>query len=509
MNGLVTDTSGAPAPAVPTPSGPGGFPTIPVNADPEHQASVAPTPTAVRPGAAASGTPTDVTLVIFGASGDLTHRLLLPGLGTLLNTTGAYRVTVIGAALDDMAPEAWTQLVRDAMTDARVREPKIQDLLSRTRYVKLDVTNPAEIGPLVAALPPNSVLYFALPPSVTMRACRALVGVSIPLGTKFGLEKPFGTSGATAHDFNCLLLDLVPERQIFRVDHFLGKAAVLNLLGLRFTNRILDPVWNGDNIDTVQIVVDETLALEGRAGYYDRNGALRDMIQSHLLLVLALFAMEEVASIDEREVRDLIAHTLRATELWTGDPVTSSRRARYEAGTINGRPVPDYASEEGVDGARGTETLAEVDLRISNARWAGVKFTLRSGKALGDERNGATVIFKPVTHKPVGFTGDIPRNVLYIGMKPQNIALQLSTNGAGDKFDLEETVLAADLGDSPLRPYGEILEFIFAGNPILSVRGDVAEECWRIVEPVLNAWAADAVPLSTYRAGWAGPTDWL
>ncbi len=451
---------------------------------------------------------TDVTLVIFGASGDLTHRLLLPGLGTLLNTTGRFRVTVIGAAMDDIAPDKWTTIVHDALADPKTRQAKIDDILSRTKYVKIDVTDGAALGPFVSSLPPNSVLYFALPPAVTQKACEALVGVPLPDGLKLALEKPFGTSGESAHAFNQLLTQLVPEKQIFRVDHFLGKATVLDLLGLRFTNKILEPVWNRNYVESVQIVVDETLALEGRAGYYDRNGALKDMIQSHLLLVMAMFAMEEVASIDERQVRDLIAHTLRATELWTGDPATSSRRARYTAGQIAERPVPNYVNEQGVDPARSTETLAEIDLRINNQRWAGVKFTLRSGKALGDERNGITVIFRAIDHLPIGFHGEAPRNVLLIGMKPQNLALQLSTNGAGDKYDLEETVLAADLDDSPLRPYGEILEEIFDSNPILSVRGDVAEECWRIVEPVLAAWGENKVPMSEYRAGWAGPTDW-
>lgn len=451
---------------------------------------------------------TDVTLVIFGASGDLTRRLLLPGLGTLLNTTGAFRVTLIGAAVDDVSDDAWKETVRAALGEAGTPASKIGAIADRTRYVKMDLTDPAAIGPFVAGLPADAVLYFALPPAITMKACQGLIGVDLPDGLKLALEKPFGTSQAAAHEFNELLLQLVPEQQLFRVDHFLGRATVLNLVGLRFTNRIFEPVWNANNIETVQIVADETLALEGRARYYDRNGALRDMIQSHLLQVLALVAMEEIASIDEREVRDLIAHTLRATKLWTGDPVTSARRARYTAGHMGDRQIPNYTDEEGVDPSRNTETLAEVDLRIDNARWAGVKFTLRSGKALGDGRNGITVCFKAIDHVPDGFEGTPPRNVLDIGMKPQTIALQLSTNGAGDHFDLEDTVLAATLDDSPLRPYGEILELIFEGNPLLSVRGDVAEECWRIVEPVLDAWAANEAPLETYAAGWAGPDGW-
>lgn len=469
------------------------------------------TPTATVPVPADADAPvsaptaTEVTLVIFGASGDLTHRLLLPGLGTLLNTTGRYRINLVGAAVDDLNQDAWKERVRAALASAETRPARIDEVVDRTRYVRLDVTDPAAIGPFVAALPADSVLYFALPPAVTLRACEALVGVDLPAGLKLALEKPFGTSRATARAANELLAKLVPERQLFRVDHYLGKATVLNVLGLRFTNRLLQPVWNAEHIESVQIVVDEGLALEGRAGYYDKNGALKDMIQSHLLQVMAMVAMEEVSSLDELEVRDLVVHALRATHLWTGDPATSSRRARYTAGRVGDRDVPSYVDEAGVDPARNTETLAEVDLRIDNARWAGVKFTLRSGKALGDERNATTVVFRPVAHVPTGFTGEAARDVLLIGMKPQTLALQLSTNGAGDKFELEETVLAADLGDSELRPYGEILEFLFEGDPLLSVRGDIAEECWRIVEPILAAWAENKVPMEEYRAGSAGP----
>lgn len=463
------------------------------------------TPTAAD---AAPNAPRDVTLVIFGASGDLTKRLLLPGLGTLLKGSKAFRVTLIGAAIDDVADDAWTKTVREALSDGGLSASRIDDIASRTRYEKLDVTDPDVIGPFVADLPSESVLYFALPPAITMKACSGLKADKLPQGIKFALEKPFGTSGASAHAFNKLLLTLVDENQIFRVDHFLGRGTVLNLLGLRFTNRIFEPVWNGDNVESVHILFDESLSLEGRARYYDHSGALRDMIQSHLLLVMAMVAMEEIASIDEVEVRDLMAHTMRATTLWTGDPITSSRRARYLAGEVNGKQIPNYTDEPGVDPANNTETLAEVDLRIDNERWSGVKFTLRSGKALGDGRYGITLHFRPVSHVPKGFVGEPVNNVIDIGMKPQTLAVQVSTNGAGDDFDLEETVLSTTLAESTLRPYGEILELIFEGNPLLSVRGDIAEECWRIVEPVLDAFAANRVPMATYRAGWAGPADW-
>ncbi len=452
--------------------------------------------------------PSEVTLVIFGASGDLTRRLLLPGLGTLLRETDAFTVTLIGAAIDDVSADDWSSRVHDALVEGGAPQSRIKDLLANTRYQKLDLTDPEVIGPFVAGLPAESVLYFALPPAITIKACGALSKDHLPEGIKFALEKPFGTSADSAHEFNELLAGLVPENQIFRVDHFLGRATVLNLLGLRFTNRIFEPVWNSTNIESVQILFDESLSLEGRARYYDRNGALRDMIQSHLLLVMAMVAMEEAAAIDAVEVRDLIAHTMRSTQLWTGDPLTSARRGRYLAGEIDGKQIPNYTDEPGVDPTRNTETLAEVDLRIDNERWADVKFTLRSGKALGDGHYGITLLFREVAHVPRGFTGDPVRNILDIGMKPQTLSLQVSTNGAGNKFDLEETVLATTLAESPLRPYGEILQLIFEGNPLLSVRGDVAEECWRIVGPVLDAWAADEVPMATYIAGSDGPTDW-
>lgn len=449
-----------------------------------------------------------VTLVILGASGDLTHRLLLPGLGTLLNLHPDYHVTLIGAAVEDITDEEWNKRVREALGEAMCRQEKIDAVATHTRYVRTDVTNTEELRALISDLPENSVMYFALPPAITEKAIVAMADVTLPAGLKLALEKPFGTSLESARVLNQELAALVPEQQIYRVDHFLGKATVLNLFGLRFTNRVLEPVWNAQNIDRVVIAADETLALEGRAGYYDHNGALRDMIQSHLLQVLAMFAMEQPASLDEREVRDLISHTLRATQLWDGDPKTSSRRARYKAGHIGNRAVPSYVDEPGVDPARNTETLAEIDLRICNARWHNVKFTLRSGKALGDMRNGMSVAFKPVEYVPGGLENKPPLNVLWIGMKPQNMYLQLSTNSAGDKFDLEPTVLSGEVDDGPLRPYGEILNEIFRGDPILSVRGDVAEECWRIVGPVLESWANNEVPLEEYAAGWAGPTAW-
>lgn len=452
-----------------------------------------------------------VTLVILGASGDLTHRLLLPGLGTLLRARPGMDVQLVGAAFDDLTEDEWRGRVREALADGGCRHDQAARMASHTRYVRLDVTDPDAMRAFLADVDAPGrpvVLYFALPPAVSQRACEAMATFDLPEGLRLAIEKPFGSSLASARAFNELLTRVVPEQQIFRVDHYLGKATVLNLLGIRFGNRIFEPIWNAANIERVEIITDEQLALEGRAGYYDRAGALKDMIQSHLLLVMAIFAMEEPAHIDAVELRDLMVHTLRATRLWQGEGEVPSRRARYVAGTIDGRAVPSYVDEPGVEDERQTETLAEITVQVCNARWAGVPFRLRSGKALGDGFRGIVVKFKPVSYLPGGFTGEPAPNLLTIGLAPETITLSVATNAEGDRWDFEQTTLSAELSESPIRPYGEILDGILSGDPLLSVRGDVAEECWRILTPVFEAWGSGAVPLDEYTAGSYGPTSW-
>ncbi len=448
------------------------------------------------------------TLVIFGASGDLTHRLLLPGLGTLLTSEPSWDVQLIGVARHPVAEQAWRDQVRSALCEQDCPTAQATQLATNARFEAMDADDPAALAALLATIDGPAVLYFALPPRAAMSACEALATIGVRDDVTLAIEKPFGTDLASAQEFNAVLRRTVPEERVFRVDHFLGKSTVLNLLGLRFANRIFEPVWNAQNIERVEIVADETLALEGRAGYYDTAGALKDMIQSHLLLVMAMFAMEAPARLDAVEVRDLMAHVLRATRLWGDDPVTASRRARYTAGRTDGHDVPDYAAEPGVDPSRGTETLAEVTVEINNARWSGVPIRLRSGKALGDGYRAITVAFRPMNYLSEGFGGDAPADVLVIGMTPETIGLRIATNTEASTWGLDETVLSAELGASPVRPYGQILHGILTGDPLLSVRGDIAEECWRILTPVVDAWQAGKVPLDTYRAGSSGPTSW-
>ncbi|WP_102157969.1 glucose-6-phosphate dehydrogenase [Zhihengliuella halotolerans] len=452
---------------------------------------------------------TGTTLLILGASGDLTSRLLLPGLATLLSIETDRRVTLVGADLPQMSEDAWRERVTAALGRADAAEA-LPRVLGDTRYVAGDATDPHLLGRLLESLEVDSdsplVIYFALPPQVSAAVCETLAGLDLPENTTLALEKPFGYDAQSAKDLNVLLSKSVPEDRVFRIDHFLGLYTVLNLLGLRFANRLFEPVWDRDSIEKVEIFYDETVTLEGRAGYFDRAGALRDMIQSHLLQVMAVVAMEPPASVGERDLRDAIGQVLRAARVV--DPVADSRRARYTAGSIGERAVPDYAAEEGVDPELGTETLAEVEVEVANQRWAGVPFILRSGKSFAAVRKQVVVHFKPPAHIPDGLLGRDTPDTLTIDLRPDTFTLSLTTNGSGDAFTLGRTDLVGALGGSQLEPYGEVLSSMLDCNPRLAVRGDAAEECWRIVEPVLAAWSRDDVPLETYPAGSQGPEGW-
>ncbi|MEF2975864.1 glucose-6-phosphate dehydrogenase [Subtercola sp. YIM 133946] len=448
------------------------------------------------------------TLVILGASGDLSARLLLPGLAQLLTSEPERTLTLIGAGSEAWDDARWHEVITSSFAEVNASGDTVAAILKGSHYYQADVTKPADLQKILDAADGVPAIYFALPPAVAAAACAALQDVTRPDGLTLALEKPFGTDEQSAIDLNALLLKLVPEEQIHRVDHFLGRSTVLNLLGLRFANRIFEPVWNAEHIEKIEIIYDEQLALEGRARYYDTAGALVDMIQSHLLQVMAVVAMEPPSTLRSHDLRDAKQLVLRATRVWQGDPIAGSRRARYTAGEVQGRQLPSYVDEPGVDPKRETETLAEVTFEVNTWRWAGIPFTLRSGKALAERRREIVITFRPARQLPVGLKGHNDPTVLRVFLAPDEMSLEININGPGDPYELERISLDAHFGDGQLLAYREVLAGILDGDSSLSVRGDSAVEGWRIVAPIVKAWHDDEVPIDNYRAGSEGPTLW-
>ncbi|MFC0678255.1 glucose-6-phosphate dehydrogenase [Lysobacter korlensis] len=444
------------------------------------------------------------TLLIFGAGGDLTSRLLLPGIGQLLSSERGTSLELIGVDREERSDADWQAQVKRSFDVGGADPEETRVVLEAARYLQADVTDSGSLQRVLGECAGPPAIYFALPPHVTVLSCAALEHVELPPDTILALEKPFGTELKSARTLNRLLQRLVPESRVQRVDHFLGKSTVLNILGLRFANRLFEAVWNASSLERVEITYDESLGLEGRAGYYDRAGAMVDMIQSHLLLVLALVAMEPPSTLDAEDLRGSMAQALRATRAMRG----GSRRARYEAGIVGDREFPAYADEPGVDPERKTETLAEVTVAVDNWRWAGVPFVLRSGKAMESVRKEIVLTFRDVPHALTGLTGAPGRARLVIGLDPDMLKLDLVINGEGNPFDLDLVTLDATFGKGELSAYGEVLHGILEGDPLLSVRGDMAEECWRIVDEVLEEWRTGHVPLDTYPAGSTGPHGW-
>jgi glucose-6-phosphate 1-dehydrogenase len=448
-------------------------------------------------------------IVILGAGGDLTGRYLLPALATLYERGQLPRpLTVIGAGRHDWSDERFRRHAGEQLDRYGAGVPA--GFGDRLRWRRADAGDPADLRGLLGGDGDDgkgpAVFYLALPPAVYPAAVDALVALRPPAGSRLVVEKPFGTGLASAQDLNRRIGQTFGEQAVFRVDHFLAKQTVQNVLGLRFANRLFEAVWHRSHISHVEIVWDETLGLEGRAGYYDHTGALRDMLQNHLLQLLALVAMEPPAGLGERDLRDRKLDVLRATRAVGPDEADRpSVRARYTAGTVDGRRLPDYVDEPGVDPGRHTETFAQVDLLIDNWRWAGVPFRLRSGKALAADRTEIALHFRPVPHLPFNGGENCLPNLLRLAVDPDEISLRLNLNGAGDPMELEQAELDLQLAPQELPAYARLLLDIVEGDPTLSIRGDEAEQAWRIMEPILATWDDDQVPLESYRAGSTGP----
>ena len=435
-------------------------------------------------------------LVVFGGTGDLMGRYLLPGLAALqaggLLPPGFQLVGAAREKLDDERFRGWAAgwLEREAVDDAAK-----EALVSAARYRRIDLDDAASVAACIAGEGPVAV-YLALPPAAFPTAVSSLHRAGLPAESQVVLEKPFGDDLESAIALNRLLAEQMDERHVFRVDHFLAMTTVQNVLATRLANRVLEPIWNSAHIEEVEIVWDETLALEGRAGYYDGVGALRDMVQNHLLQVLCLVAMEPPLSLGERDLRDRKVDVLRSVRpLGDREIEGRTRRARYRG----------YADEEGVTPEHGTETFAEVLLELDSWRWAGTTFRLRTGKALGQNRMEVVVRFREVPQHPFDQAREPAANVLHFGLSPESVRLELTGTGPGGAESLVPLVLGAELQPPELPAYGRILLDVLRGETTLSIRGDEAEEAWRIVTPILDGWSRGLAPLQEYEPGSAGP----
>jgi glucose-6-phosphate 1-dehydrogenase len=452
---------------------------------------------------------TATRLIVLGASGDLTGRYLLPALVELVHTDLLpEQVDLIGVARDEWDDEAFREFAAEQLGRHGDGLPTSgrDELIGRLRYQRGDAADATTLRAAVAGADEPILVYLALPPSVYASAITAVAEAGLPTGSRLVIEKPFGTDLASARELNRLLHEHFPESSAFRIDHFLGKQTVQNVLGLRFANRLFEPLWCNRHVERVDIVWEETVALEGRGGYYDDTGALRDMIQNHLLQLLCFLAMDRPDGLGDGPLRDAKVEVLRAVRQLDGDELRRhTSRARYRAGTIGDEEVPDYAAEPGVDPARQTETFADVTLFIDNDRWRGVPFRLLTGKAMAHDRREMIISFRPVDRLPFGQADEPGPNVLTLGMDPDRLAVDLALNGGGDPFCLDPARIEMQLAPQSLSAYARLLLDALEGDLTLAIRDDEAEECWRIVAPIVDAWARGEVPLDEYRAGSAGP----
>ncbi|HUP73829.1 MAG TPA: glucose-6-phosphate dehydrogenase [Acidimicrobiales bacterium] len=447
--------------------------------------------------------------VILGAGGDLTGRYLLRALAELAHADALpAELEIVGVSQDAWDDEqfrvhAAERLLRHARN---VPAAARQSIVARLRYIAGDVTDRRVLGAAVAGSAGPIVAYLALPPVVFAPTIAALGETALDNRSRIVVEKPFGTDLASAVHLNTLLHAAFDEAAVFRMDHFLGKQTVQNIVGLRFANRLFEPLWCSDHIERVEIVWDETVALESRAGYYDQTGALLDMIQNHLLQLVALVAMERPLGLGERPLRDAKVNVLRAIRPLTAEDVARDTvRARYTAGGNPGRWVPEYASEEGVDPGRETETFASVTLFVDHARWQGVPFHLRTGKALDANRREIRIHLRSTERLPFGQEHEPAHNVLTLTMDPDRLIADIALNGAGDPFDLEHARWELELAPHELSAYARLLRDVITGDPSLSIRADEAEESWRVIDPIIAAWNDGVSPLMSYPARSRGP----
>jgi glucose-6-phosphate 1-dehydrogenase len=472
-------------------------------------------------------------LVIFGATGDLSHRKLLPALYNLAHE-GALpeRFELIGVARRDQPDEDFRSIARESIERFSRRRPDpdvLEGLISDIRYVPGAFDDDAvytELGRTLrefdakAGHPMARVFYLSTAPQffplIAGKIGAAGLSRTEQATTRIVIEKPFGYDLAAARKLNAELLDVFDESQIYRIDHYLGKETVQNLMALRFANALFEPVWNRNFIDNVQITAAEDIGIEGRAGYYEGAGALRDLVQNHMLQLLALLTMEPPTSFEANRVRDEKLKVLEAIVPPAVDDVPSMAvRAQYDSGVAGGKPVPAYREEEGVAEESRTETYAALRLHVSNWRWAGVPFYLRTGKRLARKLTEIAVTLKPVPHlafQSIGSVGVQPNQVILTVQPDEGVSVSLGAKIPGATMRIRPVNMEFHYGTSFMSESPEAYERLILdamrGDATLFTRNDEIEALWGIIDPVLTAWHEDtSQALPHYAAGSAGPAE--
>jgi len=471
-------------------------------------------------------------LVIFGVTGDLTRRKLMPSLWRLHRERcfdPCFRILGVGReTLSDDAFRASMRAAVEEFSDPPPDAAEWEEFARRLHYLDADLTRDAAYEALAERLSDlgagdprlgNHLFYFAVPPSLAPRIVRGLESVDL-IGqgsgwTRIVVEKPFGRDLDSARELNREIRRVFDESQVYRIDHFLGKETVQNILTFRFGNMLYEPIWNRNYVEFVEITAAESIGIEERGAFYDGTGALRDMVANHLLQLLTLTAMEPPVAYDAESVREEKVQVLRSVGALSTDEVAARVvRGQHGAGTIDGEPVVGYREIEGVGPESATETFVALDLRIENWRWAGVPFYVRTGKRLARTVTEIAVHFKRTPHSIFRHTdAAVEPNVLVLRFKPdEGIGVTFSAKVPGEgmrtstvrmDFDYEEA-FGVELPDA----YETLLLDAMQGDQMLFTRADEAEAQWRVVAPILEAWeSGPPEELPIYPAGSEGPDE--
>ncbi len=491
----------------------------------------APARSPLRKTLATPRTPEPVTLVIFGGTGDLARRKLLPALFRLWqHDLLPESFAIVGVAREQFTDDAYRELMRAALAEFATAPAEEEWAAFAPRlFFGSEVFDDEEGFDRLKAqlaeiergleLPGNRLFYLAVPPQV-LRNITADLGraglvcpASCPCWTRIIVEKPFGRDLESARELNRTLLEVFDERQVFRIDHYLGKETLQNLMVFRFGNTVWEPLWSRAHVDNVQITVAETVGVERRADYYEKSGALRDMVQSHLLQVLTLVAMEPPASYDADSIRNEKVKVLRSVRPIRGEDVLHETvRGQYAAGLHDGREVPGYLDEEGVDPGSRTETFAALRIWVDNWRWADVPFFLRTGKRLPSKASEVVINFRPAPNPVMDLVdNEMPApDALVLRIQPrEGISLFFEAKVPGLLGRLQPVSMDFDYrsafpdAESP-EAYQRLLLDAMLGDATLFARRDEVEAAWTLATPIIEEWERAGRP-EAYPAGSWGP----